>query len=86
VSVPREALPPLEPGEYYLCDLFGAEVVGPDGTVGEVVDVRVLATTDTLIVRRPDGSLVEQALCEPWIAAVDVALRRIELTSIEGLL
>ena len=87
VSVPREALPPLEPGEYYLCDLFGAEVVGPEGVVvGDVVDVRVFPTTDAIVVKRPDGSLVEQTLADPWIVAVDVEARRIELSSLEGLL
>jgi 16S rRNA processing protein RimM len=87
VSVPRSELPPLEPGEYYLCDLFGAAVVGPDGiVVGEVTDVRVLPTTDVLVVKRPDGTVAEQVLADPWIAAVDVEARRIELSSLEGLL
>ena len=31
VSVPRSVLPPLEPGEYYLIDLIGAKVIGPEG-------------------------------------------------------
>ena len=33
VLVPREAMPALGPGEYYLCDLVGAELRGPEGPV-----------------------------------------------------
>jgi hypothetical protein len=30
--------------------------------------------------------MVEQALSEPWLASVDVAARRIELSSLDGLM
>ena len=85
VSVAREALPPLEDGEYYLCDLVGASVVSPEGPVGEVVEVRMHPSVDTLVIRSPDGVLCEQAIADPWIAAVDVAKGRIELTTKDGL-
>jgi 16S rRNA processing protein RimM len=85
VSVARDSLPPLGPGEYYLCDLVGATVVGPGGAVGEVVEVRMHPSVDALVVRAPDGGLWEQPIAEPWIAAVDVANGRVELTSTEGL-
>src|SRR6185295_16929050 len=39
LAVPRAALPPLEEGEYYLADLVGAAVVGPEGPLGRVVSV-----------------------------------------------
>jgi 16S rRNA processing protein RimM len=86
VSVARAALPPLESGEYYLCDLVGASVVSQNGLVGEVVEVRVHPSVDTLVVRAPDGALWEQPIAEPWIASVDAANKRIELTSPDGLL
>jgi 16S rRNA processing protein RimM len=85
VAVAREALPPLEDGEYYLCDLVGASVVSPNGPVGEVVEVRVHPSVDTLVVRAPDGALWEQALAEPWILRVDVENKRVELASADGL-
>jgi 16S rRNA processing protein RimM len=85
VSVARAALPPLENGEYYLCDLVGATVVSPNGPVGEVVEVRVHPSVDTLVVRAPDGALWEQAIAEPWIVSVDIASGRIELASADGL-
>jgi 16S rRNA processing protein RimM len=85
VSVAREALPPLDDGEYYLCDLVGVTVISPNGPVGKVVEVRVHPSVDTLVVRAPDGTLWEQALAEPWIRSVDVQNDRVELTSVDGL-
>jgi 16S rRNA processing protein RimM len=86
VCVPRAALPPLDDGEYYLSDLVGARVVAPGGPVGEVVEVRVHPSVDSLIVRTPDGRLLEQAITEPWVARVDVKERLVELSSTDGLI
>lgn len=86
VCVPRASLPALEEGEYYLSDLVGARVVGPEGLIGEVVEVRVHPSVDSLIVRTPDGTLLEQAISEPWISRVDVEERLVELSSTDGLI
>ena len=78
---------PSQEGEYYLCDLIGATVRGPDqALVGEVVEVRVHPSVDTLVVRTPEGKLLEQALTEPWIERVDPANKLVELTAIDGLI
>jgi 16S rRNA processing protein RimM len=86
VCVPRASLPKPEDGEYYLCDLIGARVTGPDGPIGEVVEVRVHPSVDTLVVRTPDGTLLEQAIAEPWILSVDADAKLVELASVEGLI
>lgn len=86
VCVERSMLPELEPGEYYLCDLIGARVVAPTGDVGEVIDIRVHRTVDSLVIRTPEGALVEQPLLEPWITDVDVKGLLVRLASTEGLL
>jgi len=86
VLVSRADLPPLEPGEYYLCDLVGASVESPEGIVGEVVEVRMHPSVDTLIVRAPDGRLYEQPLAEPWILSVDTGGKRVELRDRGGLI
>lgn len=86
VSVRREALPPLEPGEYYLVDLIGARVDGPEGEVGEVVSVASHPTVDVIVLRLRDGRSAEQALSAPWLESVDVAARRIVLSSLDGLM
>ena len=86
VSVRREVLPPLEPGEYYLADLVGAKLTGPDGEVGEVTAVVSHPTVDVVVVRLPDGKTVEQALSPPWLSHVDAAARVIVLLSLDGLM
>lgn len=86
VSVERSALSPLEPGEYYLVDLVGAKVLGPDGEIGEVTDIASHPTVDVIVVRLADGSTVEQPLSEPWLASVDVAARQVILSSLDGLM
>jgi len=85
IWVGREALPEPEADEYYLADLMGATVEGPSGLIGEVVEVRVHATVDALVIRTPAGELVEQPLAEPWIDAIDVAGRLVRLTTSDGL-
>lgn len=86
VSVPREMLPPAEDGEYYLCDLIGARVVAPSGPVGEVVDIRVHPSVDTLVIEAPDGKLLEQPIVDPWIQSVDAVGKLVELSSTDGLI
>jgi 16S rRNA processing protein RimM len=82
----RDALPALGPGEYYLCDLVGARVHSPAGALGEVVEVRTFPTVDVIVIRRSDGTLVEQPLTEPWLERVDVVAGRVELASTDGLI
>lgn len=86
VLVERSELPALDEGEAYLVDLVGAQVVAPDGVVGEVVRVETHPTVDTLVIRRPDGSLVEQALAPAFIARLDVPNRTVELANRDGLI
>jgi len=86
VSVPRGALSPLEPGEYYLVDLIGAKVLGPEGEVGEVTGIASHPTVDVIVVRLADGTSVEQPLSEPWLSSVDVGARQVILSSLDGLM
>lgn len=86
IEVARGELEALEAGEYYLADLVGAAVFGPDGKVGEVVDVVVNPTIDSVRIRLEDGSLVEQPLTAPWVARIEADEARIELASLDGLI
>lgn len=86
VEVERALLPPLAADEYYLADLVGAEVRGPDGPVGEVIDVLVHPTVDSLMLRLPDGSTAEQPLSEPWLQSVDAEEGLVVLSSLDGLI
>ena len=85
VRVSRALLPELGAGEFYLSDLVGARVVAPDGDVGEVIEVRVHPSVDCLVIRGPEGSVLEQPLAPPWIERVDTAAGLVELVSRDGL-
>jgi 16S rRNA processing protein RimM len=56
VEVDREALPPLEEGEYYHADLIGLPCADAAGTpLGTVVAVENFGAGDLLEVERPNG-------------------------------
>jgi 16S rRNA processing protein RimM len=56
LTVPREALPPLDEGEYYHADLIGLPVVTPEGdSVGTVLTVENFGAGDVLDIEQPDG-------------------------------
>ncbi|MBA2919791.1 16S rRNA processing protein RimM [Sphingomonas sp. MAH-20] len=56
LTVPREALPPLEEGEYYHADLIGLPVVTPGGdSVGTVAAVENFGAGDVLDIEKPGG-------------------------------
>ena len=56
VEVDRDALPPLDEGEYYHADLIGTPCVDGDGaTIGTVVAVENFGAGDLLEVERADG-------------------------------
>ncbi len=56
LTIPRSALPPLEEGEYYHCDLIGLPAVTDAGEpLGEVVAVDNFGAGDVLEIERPDG-------------------------------
>lgn len=82
----RAELPPLEEGEYYLSDLIGATVVGPEGDVGVITDLALYPTVDSVVIETPEGKRVEQPLVEPWIESVDTAAKVVRLSSLDGLL
>jgi 16S rRNA processing protein RimM len=56
VTVPREALPPLEEGEYYHADLVGLPCEGPAGEpLGTVSAVENFGAGDILEIEKSDG-------------------------------
>ncbi len=84
VCAPRSAFPDPEPGEFYLVDLLGAAVFGPQGRVGKVVEICTHPSVDSVVIELTDGRRVEQALVEPWIESIDVGAHRLDLASTEG--
>lgn len=66
IEIAREALPPLEEGEYYYADLAGLPCVDESGApVGTVVGVENFGAGDLLEVERPDGKRLLIPFHEP---------------------
>lgn len=86
VWVDRAHLAPLEPGEYYLVDLVGCDVFLAGEKLGKITQVRPDMTIDTLVIELLDGSVAEQPLLDAWVGPVDIASRRVELLSDDGLI
>jgi len=56
LTVPRDALPPLAPGEFYHADVVGLAVVDTAGVaVGTVIAVENFGAGDILEIGKPDG-------------------------------
>jgi len=56
LTVPRSALPPLEEGEYYHCDLLGLACVTDEGVaIGTVAAVENFGAGDILEIEKTDG-------------------------------
>jgi len=56
LTVPRSALPPLEPGEYYHADLIGLAAVSDAGeALGTVIAVENFGAGDVIEIERPNG-------------------------------
>lgn len=84
IEIPREKLPALEAGSYYLCDVVGAVVHTPDGVVGRVLSVIAYPAADAMVIELIDGTRVEQVLEAPWLDAVDIPERVVRLTTTDG--
>jgi 16S rRNA processing protein RimM len=89
VCVPRDAFPPAEEGEFYACDVEGAQVVTASGEViGRVRGISSYPSCDALVVElvaaRP--TVIEIPLTESYVASVDVERRTVAIVTLEGLL
>jgi len=78
LSVPRSALPPLDEGEYYHCDLIGLPCVSDAGeALGRIVAVENFGAGDILEVEKGDGKRfmvpIHVARIEAERAVIDAA-------------
>ena len=82
LSVRRDAFPPLEDGEFYVCDVVGARLVGPSGELGSVQGIASYPTADSLVVKLENGhgdATAEIPLLDDFIELVDVEAGRVVL-------
>lgn len=84
----RSDFPALEEGEFYVCDVVGANVylVDQDEPVGTLFELRNYPTVDVLVVKKLDGSPdLEVPLTDAFVEVVDPVAMRVVLRSLEGL-
>ncbi len=86
VLLDRDSLPAPGQDEFYLADLVGARVEAPSGEIGRVIEVRVHPSVDSLVIERPDGTIVEQPLAEVWLESIDVDGACVRLSTTDGLI
>jgi 16S rRNA processing protein RimM len=83
VCVDRALFPPVDEGEFYVCDVIGARLVGPGGEVGTVEDFISYPSADVLVVQLESGAAkgkVELPLLENFVERVDAGTARVVLT------
>ncbi len=85
----RGDFPPLEPGEFYACDLEGARVVveSAEGAtpLGRVRTLRRYPTADVLVVDADDGGRAyEVPLVDAVVRAIDLEAARVTLATLDG--
>ena len=87
VLVPRDEFPPLEEGEFYACDIEGAEASLVTGeVVGKVRGIQSYPTCTVLVIERGEGAAVmEVPLVDGYVASVDIEQHRVVLRTVEGL-
>lgn len=87
VCARRGSFPPLEPGEFYACDIEGARVEIEGGeALGTVTGMRSYPTCDVLVVDAGDGGRPwEVPLVASVVARVDVGAGVVTVASREGI-
>jgi 16S rRNA processing protein RimM len=91
ICVRRGSLPPLEEGEFYVCDMAGARVVVREGegeprAIGKVSELRAYPSVDVLVVEAADGGPPwEVPLVEAFVEKVDTREGLVTLSTVEGI-
>ena len=86
ICVRRSAFPPLDDGEFYICDVVDAPVFVAGIAFGTAVNVRDYPTIMALIVKRAsDGKEIEVPLVDAYVESVDVSIPEVRLITVEGL-
>ncbi len=82
--VPRDALPALEDGEFYVDDLMGIDVWQAGRLLGAIVESREQGGIEVVRVRGEDGD-IEIPLVDEFVVSIDVRGGRVEVRDTEDL-
>jgi 16S rRNA processing protein RimM len=79
LTVPVEAAPGLEPGEFWAHEIAGCAVVDGARAIGFVRRMIALPSCEALEVDRPDGGELLVPLVRDAVRAVDIPGRRVDV-------
>ncbi len=87
ILVTRENAVPLEEGEFFICDIIGAEVLEEDGTsIGTVKDVMETGANNVFVITTPEGKEVLFPSIPECIKKVDVENKQVVAHIMPGLM
>lgn len=87
LMVTRENAVPLEEGEYFICDIIGAEVVEESGEpIGTIKDVMETGANNVFVIEMPEGREVLFPSIPQCIKQVDVENKKVVAHIMPGLL
>ncbi len=84
--VPKDKLPPLPEGRYYIADLLGCEVFTDSGrNLGKIADVFQTGSNDVYTVKNGKKEYLIPVI-DDVVRDIDIENKRITITPIEGLI
>lgn len=87
IMVTREHALPLKEGQYYLCDVVGAEVVEEDGShIGTVTEVIETGANNVFVIRTEEGKEVLFPVIPDCIKEVDTERGLVTAHIMKGLM
>lgn len=87
VSIRERDAAPLDPGEYYIHELYGLRVETTEGVVvGQVREILETGANEVLIVARPGQSDALIPMIHDIVQELDLAGKRLVIQPMEGLL
>lgn len=87
IMVTRENAVPLEEGEYFICDIIGAQVTEEDGeNIGTVKDVLETGANNVFVIETPEGKEVLFPSIPECIKKVDVENKQVVAHIMPGLM
>ncbi len=92
LMIPREDAVPLKEGEYFICDIIGAEVWEEENSenterqkIGTLTEVLQTGANDVYIVHTPDGKELLFPVIPECVKQIDTEKKRVTVKTMEGL-
>jgi 16S rRNA processing protein RimM len=80
IGILREQFSDTEDGSYYWADIIGCSVYNMDGSLlGKIVEIMDHADNDIFVIKKPDGKRLLIPHTDPFVTAIDIANKRIDV-------